>query len=118
MRSDGGTSPRAMPTSVFPDAATILPLGSNIARLSQHRAAVHQPASEELHGHEGDPRRQLRHAANRRLKVPETNKGTHSETDQILVRYLIDSAEIARLERDECLVLITGLPPFRPRNMT
>ena len=38
-----------------------------------------------------------------------------SEADQIIGRYLIDPAEIGRLERDECLVLITGLPPFRSK---
>lgn len=38
-----------------------------------------------------------------------------SEADQIIGRYLIDPAEIGRLERDECLVLITGLPPFKSK---
>lgn len=41
--------------------------------------------------------------------------GSYSEADQILGRYLIDPAEISRLERDECLVLVTGLQPFRSR---
>ena len=40
-------------------------------------------------------------------------QGSYSEADQILGRYLIDPAEIGRLERDECLVLITGVAPFR-----
>ena len=43
------------------------------------------------------------------------SSGSYSEADQILGRYLIDPAEIGRLERDECLVLITGLPPFRSK---
>lgn len=41
--------------------------------------------------------------------------GSYSEADQILGRYLIDPAEIGRLERDECLVLITGILPFRSK---
>ncbi len=43
------------------------------------------------------------------------SSGSYSEADQIIGRYLIDPAEIGRLERDECLVLITGLPPFRSK---
>lgn len=35
--------------------------------------------------------------------------------DQSLGRDLIDPAEIGKLRRRECLVLITGLPPFRSR---
>jgi len=42
-------------------------------------------------------------------------QGSYSEADQILGRYLIDPAEIGRLERDECLVLITGLQPFKSK---
>ena len=42
-------------------------------------------------------------------------QGSYSEADQIIGRYLIDPAEIGRLERDECLVLITGLPPFKSK---
>ena len=42
-------------------------------------------------------------------------QGSYSEADQILGRYLIDPAEIGRLERDECLVLITGLYPYRSK---
>lgn len=42
-------------------------------------------------------------------------QGSYSEADQILGRYLIDPAEIERLERDECLVLITGLQPFKSK---
>ena len=41
--------------------------------------------------------------------------GSYSEADQILGRYLIDPAEIGRLERDECLVLITGVAPFKSK---
>ena len=43
------------------------------------------------------------------------SSGSYSEADQILGRYLIDPAEIGRLERDECLVLITGVPPFKSK---
>lgn len=42
-------------------------------------------------------------------------QGSYSEADQILGHYLIDPAEIGRLERDECLVLITGLQPFKSK---
>lgn len=42
-------------------------------------------------------------------------QGSYSEADQILGRYLIDPAEIGRLERGECLVLITGLQPFKSK---
>lgn len=42
-------------------------------------------------------------------------QGSYSEADQILGRYLIDPAEIGRIGRDECLVLITGIQPFRSR---
>lgn len=42
-------------------------------------------------------------------------QGSYSEADQILGRYLIDPAEIGHLERDECLVLITGLQPFKSK---
>ncbi|MBR3690588.1 MAG: TraM recognition domain-containing protein, partial [Eggerthellaceae bacterium] len=43
------------------------------------------------------------------------SSGSYSEADQILGRYLIDPAEIGRLERDECLVLITGVAPFKSK---
>ncbi len=36
-----------------------------------------------------------------------------SMQNQILGRDLIDAAEIGRLKRSQCLVLITGLPPFK-----
>jgi len=45
-------------------------------------------------------------------------QGSYSEAYQILGRHLIDSAEIGRLERDECLVLITGLSAFRSRKFS
>ena len=41
--------------------------------------------------------------------------GNYSEADQILGRYLIDPSEIGRMERDECLVLITGVIPFKAK---
>lgn len=39
--------------------------------------------------------------------------GSYSLNNTVLARDLIDPAEIGRLKRTECLVLITGLPPFR-----
>lgn len=41
--------------------------------------------------------------------------GSYSMNNQIMGRDLIDPSEIARLKRTECLVLITGLPPFRSK---
>jgi type IV secretion system protein VirD4 len=41
--------------------------------------------------------------------------GSYSLQNQVLGRDLIDPAEIARLNRSECLVLITGLPPFKSK---
>jgi type IV secretion system protein VirD4 len=41
--------------------------------------------------------------------------GSYSLNRAILGRDLIDPSEIGRLKRRECLVLITGLPPFRSR---
>ncbi len=39
--------------------------------------------------------------------------GSYSLNNNILGRDLIDAAEIGRLKRTQCLVLITGLPPFK-----
>lgn len=39
--------------------------------------------------------------------------GSYSLNNSILGRDLIDAAEIGRLKRTQCLVLITGLPPFK-----
>jgi type IV secretion system protein VirD4 len=39
--------------------------------------------------------------------------GSFSQNEQILGRPLIDPSEINALSRQECLVLIAGLPPFR-----
>lgn len=39
--------------------------------------------------------------------------GSYSLQNNILARDLIDPSEIGRLKRTQCLVLITGLPPFR-----
>lgn len=39
--------------------------------------------------------------------------GSYSLQNSILARDLIDPSEIGRLQRTQCLVLITGLPPFR-----
>lgn len=41
--------------------------------------------------------------------------GNYSLQNGISGRDLIDPSEIGRLDRGECLVLITGLPPFRSR---
>lgn len=45
----------------------------------------------------------------------DTKGGSYSVADSILARDLIDPAEIGRLQRTDCLVLITGLPPFRSK---
>lgn len=45
-------------------------------------------------------------------------QGSYFEAYQILGRHLIDPAKIGRPERDECLVLITGLPAFRSRKFS
>jgi type IV secretion system protein VirD4 len=39
--------------------------------------------------------------------------GSFSLNNQIIGRDLIDAAEVSRLERRQCLVLIQGLPPFK-----
>ena len=41
--------------------------------------------------------------------------GSYSLNNAILGRDLIDPSEIGRLKRTECLVLITGLPPFKSK---
>lgn len=41
--------------------------------------------------------------------------GSYSMNNTILARDLIDPAEIGKLKRSECLVLITGLPPFKSK---
>ena len=41
------------------------------------------------------------------------SNGSSTLQNNILQRDLIDPAEIGRLSRNECLVLISGLPPFR-----
>ena len=41
--------------------------------------------------------------------------GGYSLQNGILGRDLIDASEIGRLQRSECLVLITGLPPFKSK---
>jgi type IV secretion system protein VirD4 len=41
--------------------------------------------------------------------------GSHSLNEQITARNLINPAEIAAMSRDECLVLISGLPPFKSK---
>jgi type IV secretion system protein VirD4 len=39
--------------------------------------------------------------------------GNFSVNEQILARPLLQSSEIAQLSREQCLVLISGLPPFK-----
>ncbi len=41
--------------------------------------------------------------------------GSYSLNNSILGRQLIDAAEIGRLKRTQCLVIITGLPPFKSK---
>jgi type IV secretion system protein VirD4 len=41
--------------------------------------------------------------------------GSFSLNNQIVGRDLIDAAEVSRLERQQCLVLIQGLPPFKSK---
>lgn len=41
--------------------------------------------------------------------------GTFTKSEQIIARSLLDQSEIAALPREECLVLISGLPPFRSK---
>jgi len=49
------------------------------------------------------------------INVSHGQNDSYSINDQIIGRDLIDPAEISRLQRDECLVLITGLPPFKSK---
>lgn len=51
-------------------------------------------------------------------KYASEGKGQYSQyslQNNTLARSLIDPSEIGRLKRDECLVLISGLPPFRSK---
>lgn len=85
--------------TIIDKASTLLFLGSKSNKTNKEiaeqigKATVHNTAVTEIHG----------------------QQGSYSEADQILGRYLIDPAEIGRLERDECLVLITGIHPFRSK---
>ncbi len=45
----------------------------------------------------------------------DTKGGNYSVADSLLARDLIDPAEIGRLRRTECLVLISGLPPIKSK---
>lgn len=88
--------------TIIDNCDSLLFLGSESNKTSKEtaeqigKATVHSTAVTESHG----------------------QRGSYSEADQILGRYLIDPAEIGRLERDECLVLITGLPAFRSRKFS
>lgn len=50
---------------------------------------------------------------NQNVNVTKGQNGSYSLNNQVLGRDLIDASEIARLRRDECIVIISGLPPFR-----
>lgn len=52
---------------------------------------------------------------NRNTTENRGQSGGYSLQDQTLGRDLIDPAEVGRLKRRECLVLITGLPPFKSK---
>jgi type IV secretion system protein VirD4 len=52
---------------------------------------------------------------NQNINESRGQTGSYSLQNQVLGRDLIDPAEIARLKRSECLVLITGLPPFKSK---
>lgn len=53
--------------------------------------------------------------ANKNASQSRGTMSSYTLSEQILGRDLIDPAEIGKLPRDECLVLITGLPPFKSR---
>ena len=50
---------------------------------------------------------------NQNINESRGQTGSYSVNNQIIGRDLIDAAEIGRLGRSECLVLITHLPPFK-----
>ena len=52
---------------------------------------------------------------NQNINENKGKEGSYSINNQILGRDLIDASEIARLKKTECLVLITGLPPFKSK---
>lgn len=51
--------------------------------------------------------------SNRNASETKGSNSSYSLQDQILGRDLIDPAEIGKLKRSMCLVIITGLPPFK-----
>ena len=51
----------------------------------------------------------------RQINETKGQNGSISLQNGILGRDLIDASEISRLKRNECLVLINGLPPFRSK---
>jgi len=52
---------------------------------------------------------------NQNINESKGQNGNYSLQNQVLGRDLIDPAEIGRLKRAQCLILITGLPPFKSR---
>ena len=52
---------------------------------------------------------------NQNINESRGQTGSYSIQNQNLGRDLIDAAEIGRLKRTECLVLISGLPPFKSK---
>ncbi|MBQ4342621.1 MAG: type IV secretory system conjugative DNA transfer family protein, partial [Erysipelotrichaceae bacterium] len=52
---------------------------------------------------------------NRSVTVSRGSQGSYSMAEQIVARDLIDAAEIGKMGKMECLVLITGCDPFKSR---
>ena len=52
---------------------------------------------------------------NQNVNESKGQNGSYSLQSQVLGRDLIDPAEVGRLKRTQCLVLIAGLPPFKSK---
>ena len=52
---------------------------------------------------------------NQNVNESKGQNGSFSLQNQVLGRDLIDPAEVGRLKRSQCLVLISGLPPFKSK---
>ncbi|WP_435924229.1 VirD4-like conjugal transfer protein, CD1115 family [Paenibacillus sp. DYY-L-2] len=50
---------------------------------------------------------------NQNVNETKGQNASYSLNNQVMGRDLIDASEIGRLRRDECIVLISGLPPFK-----
>jgi len=50
---------------------------------------------------------------NQNISESRGQSGSFSMQNQVLGRDLIDASEVSRLKRSECIVQITGLPPFK-----